>query len=178
MNAPFALNELEGSKLEDSRFTVPGMRCAGCIAKIERGLAEIDGVESARVNFSSKRVAVRHNVALSEADIVSALATIGFEAQPAADNPLAQDDAETRMLLRCLAVAGFGMMNIMLLSVAVWSGATGVTRDLFHWLSALIALPVVAYAGGRFSPAQQWLCATAAPIWMCPFPLAYCWQPG
>ncbi len=39
------------------------------------------------------------------------------------------------------------MMNIMLLSVSVWSGAGGVTRELFHWLSALIALPVVAYAG-------------------------------
>ncbi|HCJ21701.1 MAG TPA: nitrogen fixation protein FixI, partial [Erythrobacter sp.] len=47
-------------------------------------------------------------------------------------------------------VAGFGMMNIMLLSVSVWSGAEGVTRDLFHWLSAIIALPVVAYAGRPF----------------------------
>jgi Cu2+-exporting ATPase len=47
-------------------------------------------------------------------------------------------------------VAGFGMMNIMLLSVSVWSGAGGVTRELFHWLSALIGLPVVIYAGRPF----------------------------
>ncbi|GGD63672.1 copper-translocating P-type ATPase [Aurantiacibacter arachoides] len=82
--------------------------------------------------------------------MVAALERLGFEAQAAHANPLGQDDAESRTLLRSLAVAGFGMMNIMLLSVSVWSGAGGVTRELFHWLSALIALPVVAYAGRPF----------------------------
>src|SRR5712671_4770243 len=45
-------------------------------------------------------------------------------------------------------------MNIMLLSVSVWSGndsdMTPEVRDFFHWLSALIALPTVAYAGQPF----------------------------
>jgi len=126
------------------------MRCAGCIGKIERELPRVLGIAEARVNFSAKRVAVRHDAAIDEAGIVRALEQLGFEAQPAAANPLAQDDAETRRLLRALAVAGFGMMNIMLLSVSVWSGAGGVTRDLFHWLSALIAVPVIAYSGRVF----------------------------
>ena len=42
----------------------------------------------------------------------------------------------------------------MLLSVAVWSGHYGsmgeATRTLFHWLSAVIALPAIAYAGRPF----------------------------
>ncbi|MBO6525532.1 heavy metal translocating P-type ATPase [Erythrobacter sp.] len=150
MNAPVPLDTFDAAVLKDTRFTVPGMRCAGCIAKIERGLADVPGVVSARVNFSSKRVAVRHDATLGEQALVEAIAAIGFEAQAVADNPLARDDKETRTLLRALAVAGFGMMNIMLLSVSVWSGAGGVTRDLFHWLSALIAIPVVAYAGRPF----------------------------
>ncbi|KLI65062.1 heavy metal translocating P-type ATPase [Aurantiacibacter marinus] len=140
----------DADHLSDHRFTVPGMRCAGCISKIERELPKFAGIEAARVNFSAKRVAVRHDPALGEDAILRAFEKLGFEAQPAADNPLGQDDAESKKLVRAVAVAGFGMMNIMLLSVSVWSGATGVTREMFHWLSALIALPVIAYSGRPF----------------------------
>ncbi|MEN3973050.1 heavy metal translocating P-type ATPase [Sphingomicrobium sp. XHP0235] len=150
MIAQAAFDTVEHPELTDSRFTVPGMRCAGCIAKIERGLHALEGVEAARVNFSAKRVAVRHEIALDSEGLVAALRKLGFEAQAVEANPLGRDDAESRTLLRSLAVAGFGMMNIMLLSVSVWSGAGGVTRELFHWLSALIALPVVAYSGRPF----------------------------
>ncbi|WP_427963383.1 heavy metal translocating P-type ATPase [Altererythrobacter sp.] len=150
MNAPVISNDKAGFALTDTRFTVPGMRCAGCIAKIERGLSELDGVEAARVNFSNKRVAVHHDPRLGEDDLVEALRRLGFEAQAVAANPLAQDDRELKQLLRSLAVAGFGMMNIMLLSISVWAGAGGATREMFHWLSGLIALPVILYAGRPF----------------------------
>ena len=56
--------------------------------------------------------------------------------------------------LRRVAVAGFAAMNIMLLSIAVWSGEGGdmdpALAGLFRWLSALIALPTVVYAGAPF----------------------------
>jgi P-type Cu2+ transporter len=59
-----------------------------------------------------------------------------------------------RELLKRLGVAGFAAANIMLLSVSVWSGGAGdmtpAVQALFHWLSALIALPTVAYAGQPF----------------------------
>ena len=49
-----------------------------------------------------------------------------------------------------LGISGFAMMNVMLLSVAVWSGAADVTRDFMHWISAAIALPATAYAAQPF----------------------------
>ena len=151
MNATVTLDDLKTvDDLEDSRFAVPGMRCAGCISKIEKGLLDLPGVDSARVNFSTKQVAISHDPELTEDKLKTAIGQLGFEAQILADNPLSEDRGDTKRLLRALAVAGFGMMNIMLLSVSVWSGAMGVTKDLFHWLSALIAIPVIAYSGRPF----------------------------
>ncbi|MEM6493255.1 MAG: heavy metal translocating P-type ATPase [Pseudomonadota bacterium] len=159
MNAP-ALS-LDGSATSDgplagTRFTVPGIKCAGCIGKIERELPKVNGIASARVNFSAKRVAIQHDPLLDETDLTQALLSLGFEAQRVTDNPMGTEDKERRLLTRALAVAGFGMMNIMLLSVSVWSGAEGATKDLFHWLSALIALPVIAYSGRPFF-ASAWM---------------------
>ena len=133
-----------------SRFAVPAIRCAGCISKIENGLNGAPGILSSRVNFSTKQVAITHLPEWDDDQLKRKIENLGFEAQILADNPLAEEKGSTDKLIRALAVAGFGMMNIMLLSVSVWSGATGVTRDLFHWLSALIAIPVIAYAGRPF----------------------------
>jgi P-type Cu2+ transporter len=155
MNAPAAIIA-EARALTTTRFTVPGMKCAGCIGKIERELPKVPGIIAARANFSAKRVAVQHDPALDETALTAALLAIGFEAQPVAENPLGVDDGERKRLTRALGVAGFGMMNIMLLSVSIWSGADGPTRELFHWLSALIALPVIAYSGRPFF-ASAWM---------------------
>ncbi|MFN4039298.1 MAG: heavy metal translocating P-type ATPase [Erythrobacter sp.] len=156
MNAPASLAASEARPLAATRFTVPGMRCAGCIAKIERELPKTPGVHAARANFSAKRVAITHDPAVDEAVLEQALRALGFEAQRVADNPLGDDTKERKQLTRALGVAGFGMMNVMLLSVSIWSGADGATKQLFHWLSALIALPVIAYSGRPFF-ASAWM---------------------
>lgn len=139
-----------GSTAVVSRFAVPAIRCAGCISKIENGLAGSPGILSSRVNFSTKQVVISHLPELDDDQLKRTIESLGFEAQILGENLLAEEKGSTDKLIRALAVAGFGMMNIMLLSVSVWSGATGVTRDLFHWLSALIAIPVIAYAGRPF----------------------------
>jgi len=149
VNAHAAIAREDGRSLSQTTLAVPGMRCSGCIAKIERGLTAIEGIEAARVNLSAKRVAISHDPRLDDLDLTEALQRLGFEAQAVAGLPH-RGSAQDRDLLKALAVAGFGMMNIMLLSVGVWSGADGVTREVFHWLSALIALPVIAYAGRPF----------------------------
>ena len=129
-------------------LVLPQIHCAGCIRTVESVLAAQPGIESARVNLTLKRAAI---VAEPEADPtpwIEALAGAGYEAHEARDMS-APDDAG-RMLIVRLGVAGFAMMNVMLLSVAVWSGAADATRDMFHWISAAIAIPAALFAAQPF----------------------------
>ncbi|MCT8970640.1 heavy metal translocating P-type ATPase [Microbaculum marinisediminis] len=145
-----------GDGIEHMDLAVEGVRCAGCMAKIEKGLGTVPGITRARLNFTNRRLAVEWRAgALAPADVVEKLAALGYRAHPF--DPAAAagaEAAESRRLMKCMAVAGFAAMNVMLLSVSVWSGnVTDITpeiRDLFHWLSALIAIPAVAYAGRPF----------------------------
>ncbi len=163
MNAPAPIllaAKSDEAPLATTRLTVPGMKCAGCIGKIERELAKAPGIAAARANLTAKRVAIRHDPQLDEEALVAALLALGFESQVLSDadllGPQVAEANERKSLNRALGVAGFGMMNVMLLSVSVWSGAEGATRELFHWLSALIAIPVIAYSGRPFF-ASAWM---------------------
>jgi Cu2+-exporting ATPase len=132
---------------------VPGIRCAACMGAIETGLGKLAGVISARVNLSMRRVRVLYDPATASADLVlERLGEIGYDARPYDAVAMADIDRDSvgRDLLARLAVAGFAAMNVMLLSVSVWSGAEAATRDLLHWISALIALPAIAFSGVPF----------------------------
>jgi Cu2+-exporting ATPase len=133
-------------------LSVPGAHCGACIATVERSLAACPGVRSARLNLTLKRVTVDATAGVTAAALVEVLRIAGYEAQELDSAMLTttETDRRSRDLLMRLGVAGFAMMNVMLLSVAVWSGATDATRDLFHWISAAIALPVIAFSAQPF----------------------------
>ncbi|WP_338645999.1 heavy metal translocating P-type ATPase [Novosphingobium olei] len=124
------------------------MHCAGCMGKVERSLAAVEGVSSARTNLTARTVEVVHEQGVETPDLIAALAGAGFEAQPRVD--IEEAPSAVKPLLAPLAVAAFACMNVMLLSVSVWSGAEGTTREMFHWLSAAIGVPAIAYAGKPF----------------------------
>lgn len=139
--------------LHTVQLSVPDMHCAGCMGKVERCLNALGDVSSARVNLSTKRVRINwKNNALSADSLIDQLADNGFSAATIDDLESFEDTQDTygRTILRCLAVSGFAAANVMLLSISIWSGASEITRDLFHWISALIALPAILYAGQPF----------------------------
>jgi Cu2+-exporting ATPase len=144
-----ALDPIISEPLGETVMVVPGMHCAGCMAKVEHTLAGLPGVASARVNLSARQVAAVHEASVSVPDLVAALEAAGFASQPRIEEH-APPPSAVKPLLAPLAVAGFACMNVMLLSVSIWSGADGTTRTLFHWLSALIGVPAIAYAGRPF----------------------------
>lgn len=139
-------------------FVVEGLHCPKCIREIEGTLAENDNIKNARVNLSTQRLAVewQDNVANDlehSEEVISALDEIGFKAFPfKITNSQSEGDKASSRLLKAMAVAGFAMANVMLLSVAVWDGSemNESTRSLMHWVSAMIVLPAATYAGMPF----------------------------
>ncbi len=136
-------------------LAIENMHCGGCLKSVERAALGVPGVASARASLAAKRVSVTFDGArASEADVIDALRRVGFAAAPMQAAKPDADTAREKYLLRRVAVAGFAAMNIMLLSVSVWAGRAGdmdpSLAKLFWWLSALIALPTVVYAGQPF----------------------------
>lgn len=152
--APAAQDAAHARDVQDVKVTLslPAIHCAACISGVERTLNRHPGVRAARVNLTLKRALV-DTVEGTDADaLIAELTKAGYEAYELDAGALAatQTDLMGRKILTRLAVAGFAMMNVMLLSVAVWSGASSATRDLFHMVSAVIAVPAIAFSAQPF----------------------------
>ncbi|MAU51837.1 MAG: ATPase [Roseovarius sp.] len=149
-----AAGAIAARALPDARIalSLPTIHCAACISKIERALNAHPGVRSARVNLTLKRASIDAAPEVTAEEMRRLVEGLGYEAHELDAGTLsatATDKAGRDLLMR-LAVAGFAAMNVMLLSISVWSGAEAATRDLFHWISAAIALPAIAFSGVPF----------------------------
>lgn len=135
---------------------VGDLHCAACLWLIEHALRAQPQVTRVQLSGTTRRLTIEWTGGADMAsDLVGIVTQLGYRCQPATvETVSAGTSREERNLLRAMAVAGFAAANIMLLSVAVWSGHVGemdgLTRDLFHAVSALIAIPAVAYAGRPF----------------------------
>lgn len=133
---------------------VSGVHCAACISRVETAMRDFPGVSHARLNLSTGRLALAWNGPAGQSrDMVNRLSEIGYPVTPyQPESRTHTADLEEKQLLRAMAVAGFATANVMLFSVSVWAGTdmSAENRAFFHWLSALIALPAVAYSGRPF----------------------------
>ncbi len=148
-----------GAGLFQTDLSVPGVYCGACITTLEKALKALPMVERARVNLSSKRVAIVWRAVddgqpADPVALMRAIAASGYQSHLFTAAEEASDEQRNK-LIRAVAVSGFAATNIMLLSVSVWSGADAATRDMFHWISAMIAAPALIYAG-RFFYLSAW----------------------
>lgn len=149
-----AAEALAARNLPDARLalSLPTIHCAACISKIESALNAHPQVHSARVNLTLKRASIDAAPEVTAEEMRALVERLGYEAHEldaGTLNATATDRAGRDLLMR-LAVAGFAAMNVMLLSISVWAGADAATRDLFHWISAAITLPAIAFSGVPF----------------------------
>lgn len=144
---------------DDSReasLILEGIVCAACVWLNERHVRALPGVQDFSINYSTHRARVRwDNERIKLSDILEAISAIGYHAHPF--DPGRQEQVyrkERRAALRRLAVAGLGMMQVMMLAVALYAGAdegmdTGL-RHFLRWVSLLLTLPVILYSGQTF----------------------------
>lgn len=144
--APDAEQSYDAAVLPTHHLVLPSIHCAACIGTVENTLAGLPGIRMARVNLTQKRVAIAADADADPTPWIDALTKVGFDAHEIDD----QNAPSGEDYILHLGVAGFAMMNVMLLSVAVWSGAEGVTREFLHWISAAIALPAAGFCAQPF----------------------------
>ncbi len=154
----FSAHVITDDKGEASlHLMIEGLHCGACIWLIESLLNKQKGVTWARVNMTTRRLVVRWNPQETEPGaLLAPVIAVGYRLVPYDPERLgAETQRQEKELLRAMAIAGFAASNVMLLSVSVWAGHFSymgpATRDLMHWISALIVLPAVAWCVRPFA---------------------------
>jgi len=141
------------AETRDVHLLVEGIHCAACVWLIEHGLHSHPGVAEAEVNLTGKRLHVRWNNSKTKLSaILKRLGDIGYAAVPY-DPEIAEGalKRQNRYLLYRMAFAGFAMMNLLWISIALYSGADrGEFRGMFHWVGFALATPTLLYSGYPF----------------------------
>ncbi len=149
-----AVTEADGS--HSLSLAIDGLQCGACVWLIESVLARDPRVLAGRVNLTTRRLRlVWRGAAEDAAVLVGRIEALGYRLIPFAPGALAAaHDRRGVELIRALGIAGFAAGNVMLLSIGEWAGLMGAmgpaTRDLLHWVTALLALPAIVLAGRPF----------------------------
>lgn len=138
-----------------AELLLEGVHCAACVWLVERVGRVVPGVKSARLDLSRNVVSLSWDEARTKlSEIARALESLGYPAHPSQAAQTEATRARERDLLLRLGVAGAAAGNVMLMALALYSGAfSGMDvayQALFRWASFAIATPTVFWAGAVF----------------------------
>jgi Cu2+-exporting ATPase len=147
---------VQSENVREAALILEGITCAACVWLNERHVNSLPGVIDFRVNYSTHRARLRWDdsqIHLSE--ILKAITAIGYIAHPF--DPGRQEEIhkrERKLAMRRLAVAGLGMMQVMMISVGLYAGDYyGIEpgmRNLLRWVALFLTVPVVLYSAQPF----------------------------
>ncbi len=135
---------------------VEGITCAACSWLIESRLQREPGIEKILVNPVTRRISLKWNQNKTPlSHIIKILKSLGYKAYPFRQNKFEQQiKQENRSYLIRLGIAGLGMMQVMMFAVGLYlsdgQDIDPAQQQFLHWISALIATPVVFYSGFSF----------------------------
>ena len=141
-----------GEQKQMMRFFIEGVHCVACLWLIEKLKDLVPNVTDIRLNLGQAECIVEVAEGGSFASVADQIQKFGYVPHPlqADESSLSiQKKAYKKQLYR-LGVAAVAAGNIMLLSVSLYSGATGHFATLFEWLSAALCFPIVFYSGQPF----------------------------
>ncbi|MBI03657.1 MAG: copper-translocating P-type ATPase [Acidimicrobiaceae bacterium] len=125
---------------------IDGMTCAGCAARISRGLSELDGVVDAQVNFATESATISYQPEKVDPGAFDrAVQRLGYKVKV---EPLVEgsvDDREVDGSNQRLILAGILTVPVALLSMVPALDFPGV-----QWVIGLLATPVVWGIGWPF----------------------------
>ena len=105
------------SDRERTQFSIEGMSCAACAARIESALKDLPGVEAAYVNFATASSLVRHTSQLDTSAIVQIVTQLGYQVHDNADKQSIQESHEAALKRRAtpaLLIAAFAMITMFI----------------------------------------------------------------
>jgi Cu+-exporting ATPase len=147
---------IDSSGYKHIDLIIEGIHCAACIWLNEKVLYNTDGIIEASINFTNNKAKIvwdSEKIALSQ--IIEKIRSIGYNAY-AYNSKMADEKASLakRDYFIRMMVAVFATMNIMMLSVAKYSGFfTGISADvrqLIHFGEFILSTPVLFYSGWIF----------------------------
>ncbi len=136
----------------EATLIIEGITCAACSWLIEHRLSQLDGVLSASLNLSNHRLVMRWNTdTILLSAIFEAIHQLGYTPAPfSATEDDERNRREQKAAIRRLAVAGIGMMQVMMLAVPLYVGMAEQYEVFFRFASMLLTTPVVLYAARPF----------------------------
>ncbi|WP_417224408.1 heavy metal translocating P-type ATPase [Amphritea sp.] len=144
----------DGNK--QATLVIEGITCAACVWLLEHHISSLDGVTLASVNLTNHRARVQWDDAqIKLSDIFLAMHSIGYQGHPYHPDKEEQLlEQETKRAMRRLGIAGVFTMQIMMMAVALYTGAGASLEsdyeNFIRWASLVLATPVIFYAAKPF----------------------------
>src|SRR6185437_9202986 len=158
-----AVVEAAGRPGEAVALRIEGMSCAACVARVEKALARVPGVNDVSVNLASEEARLHRTPGMADTPaLVAAVAAAGYGARPKQEMTPAAADAAARAAERrewLLFMLGAALTVPLLLPMAAMLvGTDWALPGVMQWA---LATPVQLVVGARFYR-NGWRAARAA----------------
>jgi len=142
--------------IREASLILEGIVCAACVWLNEQHVQAMTGVMHFKINYTTQRASLTwDNQQLQLSDVLKAISDLGYYAHPFDPNRLESvQKKEKSAALRRIAIAGLGMMQVMMLSLALYVGEVSdmseTMQQFIRWISLIIATVVVFFAANVF----------------------------